>query len=214
VDRRARFEREHEKLTARRKATQDKAKGADRISTALLCKTINEVLPPETIFLDETIVHSPIIRDLLDWNEPQSFFRIPSGLGQGLSIALGTKLAARKRPVVMLIGDGSFLYNPVLPCLTFSKDRNLPILIIIFNNNKYEVMRRTHVNWYPDGISATEKLHYGVHIENPDYSELAAWTGGSGALVDSPGALKDALANAYATVQDGKTSIVNVMLNE
>ena len=85
----------------------------------------------------------------------------------------------------MLIGDGSFLYNPVLPCLTFSKDQNLPILIIIFNNNKYEVMRRTHVSWYPKGISATEKLHYGVHIANPDYSELASWTGGAGAKVGS-----------------------------
>jgi len=209
-----RWEDEHGKLMARRKATQAKAQEADGISTALLCKTLNEVLPPETIFLDETIVHSPIIRDLLEWNAPHSFFRIPSGLGQGLGIALGAKLAARERPVVMLIGDGSFLYNPVLPCLTFSKDQNLPILIIIFNNNKYEVMRRTHVSWYPKGISATEKLHYGVHIANPDYSELASWTGGAGAKVGAPDVLKDALAKAYAAVQAGHTSIVNVMLNE
>ena len=214
AERRTRWQREHEQIAGKRKAAQDKAQTADTISTALLCKTLNEVLPPETIFVDETIVHSPIIRDMLDWNEPHSFFRIPSGLGQGLSIALGTKLAARERPVVMMIGDGSFLYNPVLPCLTFSKDQNLPILIVIFNNNKYEVMRRTHVNWYPEGVSATEKLHYGVHIENPDYSELAAWTGGSGARVDKPAALKDALAKAYAAVQSGKTAIVNVMLNE
>ena len=159
-------------------------------------------------------MHSPIIRDLLEWDEPHSFFRIPSGLGQGLGIALGTKLAARERPVVMLIGDGSFLYNPVLPCLTFSKDQNLPILIVIFNNNKYEVMRRTHVQWYPEGVSASEKLHYGVHIENPDYSELAKWTGGVGITVDKPAALKDALAKAYASIQAGKTAIVNVMLSE
>jgi acetolactate synthase I/II/III large subunit len=212
--RRQRWEQERGKLAAKRKAEQEQAQGAESISTALLCKTLNEVLPPETIFLDETIVHSPIIRDLLDWNKPHSFFRIPSGLGQGLSIALGAKLAARDRPVVMLIGDGSFLYNPVLPCLTFSKDQKLPILIVIFNNNKYEVMRRTHVNWYPEGISATEKLHYGVHIENPDYSQLAGWTGGDGARVDTPAALKEAIANAYAAVASGKTAIVNVMLNE
>jgi acetolactate synthase-1/2/3 large subunit len=214
AERRARWQREHNQLADKRKAAQEKVQTGDKISTTLLCKTLNEVLPPETIYVDETIVHSPIIRDTLDWNEPHSFFRIPSGLGQGLSIALGTKLAARERPVVMLIGDGSFLYNPVLPCLTFSKDQKLPILIVIFNNNKYEVMRRTHVNWYPEGVSATEKLHYGVHIENPDYSELAAWTGGGGGRVDKPAALKDALAKAYATVQSGKTAILNVMLNE
>ncbi|AMN42081.1 thiamine pyrophosphate-dependent enzyme [Rhodoplanes sp. Z2-YC6860] len=214
AERRKRWEGEHGKLMARRKATQDKAKQGDSISTALLCRTLNDTLPKDTIFLDETIVHSPIIRDLLEWDEPHSFFRIPSGLGQGLSIALGAKLAARERPVTMLIGDGSFLYNPVLPCLTFSKDQKLPILIVIFNNNKYEIMRRTHVSWYPEGVSASEKLHYGVHIENPDYAELAKWTGGVGIHVDKPASLSDAIAKAYACVQSGRTAIVNVMLNE
>jgi acetolactate synthase-1/2/3 large subunit len=212
--RRARWQAEHDKLIARRKTTQDKAKQSTTISPALLCRTLNDVLPPETIYLDETIVHSPIIRDLLEWDAPQTFFRIPSGLGQGLGIALGAKLAARERPVVMLIGDGSFLYNPVLPSLTFAKDQNLPILVVIFNNNRYEVMRRTHMNWYPQGVAASEKLHYGVHIENPDYAALAQWTGGSGARVTEPGRLKEALATAYAAVQAGKTAIVNVMVDE
>ena len=35
-----------------------------------------------------------------------------SGLGQGLGIALGVKLARPKQPVVTLIGDGAYLYNP------------------------------------------------------------------------------------------------------
>ena len=75
-------------------------------------------------------------------------------------------------------------------------------------------MRRTHVSWYPQGVAAGEKLHYGVHIENPDYSDLAKWTGGVGHRVSKPAEIKDKLAEAYAAVQGGKTSIVNVMLNE
>lgn len=212
AERRARWRQQHEALAAKGQAAKDKK--AETISTALVCRTLNEVLPPETMYVDETIVHSPIIRDLLDWNQPHSFFRVPSGLGQGFGIALGTKLGARERPVVLLIGDGSFLYNPVLPSLTFSKDQELPVLIVIFNNNKYEVMRRTHVSWYPDGVSASKELHYGVHIANPDYSQLAAWTGGAGLLVDKPAALKEALAQAYASVRAGKTAILNVMVNE
>lgn len=214
AERRGRWQKQHDALIAKGNAAKDKARDAETISTALVCSTLNEVLPEDTIFVDETIVHSPIIRDLLDWNQPHSFFRVPSGLGQGFGIALGTKLGARKRPVVLLIGDGSFLYNPVLPSLTFAKDQDLPILVVIFNNNKYEVMRRTHVQWYPEGVSAKEKLHYGVHIANPDYSELAAWTGGDGIRVDKPSDLKDALARAYAGVKAGHTAIVNVMVSE
>jgi acetolactate synthase-1/2/3 large subunit len=114
----------------------------------------------------------------------------------------------------MLIGDGSFLYNPVLPFLTFSKDQDLPILVVIFNNNKYEIMRSTHVNWYPDGVSAQSKVHYGVHIENPDYSELARWVGGTGIRVDQSSALVAAITEAYETTRRGATSIVNVMVKE
>jgi acetolactate synthase-1/2/3 large subunit len=209
-----RWQDQHNMLAGKSRAVQDKAQTVETISTALLCRTLNEVLPPDTIYLDETIVHSPLIREHLGWDLPQTFFRIPSGLGQGFGIALGSKLAAPDRPVVLLIGDGSFLYNPVLPSLTFSKDQNLPILVVVLNNNKYEVMRRTHLNWYPDGVSATEKLHYGVHIENPDYSVLAAWTGGTGARIEKSTVLKAALADAFETVKNGRTAIVNVMMNE
>lgn len=53
-----------------------------------------------------------------------------------------------------------------------------------------------------------------MHIENPDYSELARWTGGCGARVTDPSTLKDAFTKAYRSVQSGKTALVNVMLDE
>ena len=66
------------------------------------------------IFIDETITHRPIIIRHLGFKGPQSFFHVATGgLGQGLGIALGTKLALKDRLVVSVIGDGSFMYNPV-----------------------------------------------------------------------------------------------------
>ena len=212
--RRMNWSAEHKTRVETNHATQTLAERDSTISAAQLCKALNDTLPSETIYVDETIVHSPIIREFLDWEQPRSFFRTPSGLGQGLGIALGVKLGAEKQPVVLLIGDGTFLYNPVLSGLTFSKDQKRPILIIVLNNNKYEIMRRIHLSWYPDGVSATEKDHYGVHINNPDYSELALWTGGTGQRVDHPSQLRSAIKAAYNTVQAGRTAILNVMLNE
>lgn len=214
ADRRARWQQEHDKLVGKARATEDKARNSRTISTALLCQALNETMPSDTIYVDETIVHSPILRELLNWEKPHSFFRVPSGLGQGFGLALGTKLGARTRPVALLIGDGSLLYNPVLPSLTFSKDQDLPILVIVLNNNGYEVMRRTHLNWYPSGVCAREKLFYGVHINGPDYSTVANLTGGHGSRVDQPAALKGALAKALASVEDGRIAILNVMLDE
>ena len=57
------------------------------------CATI---LPAETVYIDETVAHAGLLREHLADDRAQSFFRIPSGLGQGLGLALGTKLALRK----------------------------------------------------------------------------------------------------------------------
>jgi len=212
--RRIRWSQEHDKLVEASRAMEEKALAdTQSISAALLCRALNELLPADTIYLDETIVHSPILREHLAWEQPHSYFRIPSGLGQGLGIALGTKLGARQRPVVLLIGDGSFLYNPVLPALTFSKDQECPLLVVILNNNNYEVMRRTHLEWYPSGVAASEKMFYGVHINGPDYSMVARLTGGHGERVVQPADLKNALARGLASMQAGDTAIVNVVLN-
>ena len=55
--------------------------------------------------------------------------------------------------MVLLIGDGSFLYNPIVQALGASKQHDLPIIIVVFNNKKYEAMRKGHVHHYPDGAS-------------------------------------------------------------
>ena len=214
ADRRARWRQEHDQRVGKARATEDQARNSKTISAALLCRTLNETMPSGTIYVDETVLHNPLVHEFLNWETPHSYFRVPSGLGQGLGLALGTKLGARPRPVVLLVGDGSFLYNPVLPSLMFSKDQDLPILIIILNNDKYEVMRKTHLKWYPSGVAAREKLFYGVHINGPDYSTVANLTGGHGARIDQPAALKDALTEALASVEGGRTAILNVMLDE
>jgi acetolactate synthase-1/2/3 large subunit len=170
-------------------------------------------MPADTIYVDETITHSPILRQHLPQTTPQSFFRGSGGLGQGIGTALGIKLAARERPVALLIGDGSFLYNPIIQALGASKRHALPIIIIVLNNKRYEAMRMGHVHHYPDGVSASKNLHYGVVIDGPDYEQIGGHFGFHGRRVEKLADLKGALADALAATKDRKTSILNVMLN-
>jgi acetolactate synthase-1/2/3 large subunit len=163
--------------------------------------------------MDETITHSPLLRQHLPQTMAQSFFRGSGGLGQGIGTALGIKLAAPKRPVALLIGDGSFLYNPIIQALGASKRHALPIMIIILNNKKYEAMRKGHVHHYPDGASATKDLHYGVTIDGPDYEQLGSHFGFHGARVETLAELKGALQAGLAATKAGKTAILNVHIN-
>src|SRR5207302_4459374 len=144
---------------------------------------------------------------------PQSFFRGSGGLGQGIGTALGIKLAARKRPVALLVGDGSFLYNPIIQALGASKRHELPIIIIVLNNKKYEAMRKGHVHHYPDGASASADLHFGVTIDGPDYEQLGSHFGFHGRRVEQREELPGALTGALAATKDGRTAILNVIVS-
>src|SRR5262249_56002293 len=119
---------------------------------------LGDGVPADTIYVDETITHSPMLRQHLPQTTPQSFFRGSGGLGQGIGTALGIKLAAPQRPVALLVGDGSFLYNPIVQALGASKRHDLPIMILILNNQKYEALPQGHAHPYPDDPSSRTDL--------------------------------------------------------
>jgi acetolactate synthase-1/2/3 large subunit len=210
--RRQRVAREHDSHVAGLRAEREKAQNGSGIDPLSLMGALGEVMPADTIYVDETITHSPMLRQHLPQTTAQSFFRGSGGLGQGIGTALGIKLAAPQRPVALLVGDGSFLYNPIVQALGASKRHDLPIMIIILNNQKYEAMRKGHVHHYPDGASASKDLHFGVTIEGPDYERLGSHFGFHGARVEKLTELKGALQSALAATKSGKTAILNVVV--
>jgi len=211
--RRQRWTREHETYVAGLRAEQEKARATPGIDPLALLGELNATMPPDTIYVDETITHSGLLRQHLQQTMAQSFFRGSGGLGQGIGTALGIKLAAPERPVTLIIGDGSFLYNPIVQALGASKQHKLPILIIVMNNKKYAAMRMGHVHHYPDGASATKDLHYGVTIDGPDYEKLGSHFGFHGQRVEKLGEIKPALQAALAAMKDGRTAILNVLVS-
>ena len=146
------------------------------------------------------------------WDEPFGFYRAPSGLGQGLGYALGIKLALQKRPVVVTMGDGTFLYNPVIPALAFADEHKLPLLILVFNNAKYAAMQYYHDKFYPSGTAIATKDYYGVDLKGVKYEEAAAMIGGYGRRVETPGELKEALDEALKALASGKSAIINMIM--
>jgi acetolactate synthase-1/2/3 large subunit len=212
AQRRVRWQAAHRKWHDGLRAAEEKAVTAAAITVPLVAKVLREVMPADTIYVDETIVHAGAIREHTMWDEPLGFFRAPSGLGQGLGYALGVKLAAPKRPVVMTIGDGTFMYNPVVPAISFADEYAMPLLILVFNNSKYASMQYFHDKFYPAGTSIATKDYYGVNIKGPSYEEAAAMVGGYAKRVEHPAELKGALQAALASIKAGKTAILNLIM--
>jgi acetolactate synthase I/II/III large subunit len=214
-NRRDKWKAEHDAFVAGLKAERAKAKSGNGkgIDPLVLIDTLAEVMPANTAYVDETILHGPVLRQHLPFTTPQSFFRGFGGLGQGIGTALGVKLALRERPVALLIGDGGFLYNPVIQALGASKQHDIPILIVIFNNKAYGAMEKGHIHHYPDGAAVGANIHLGSRLNGPDYEGFGSHFGLYGERVEDPAKLKSAVQAALKKVQDGTTAILNVVVS-
>ncbi|HEY1233467.1 MAG TPA: thiamine pyrophosphate-dependent enzyme [Candidatus Binatia bacterium] len=202
----------HDALVEKRNTAQTAARKKTPIDPVWVCASLNAVMPKDAIYIDEVTTHTGLLRQHLVWNEPQSLFTRQGGLGQGLGMSLGIKLGKPQRQVVTLIGDGAFLYNPVLGCLGAARDYKLPTMAVIFNNKKYAAMQGMHQKMYPDGIAAEIDLYHGTHINPPDFVKVAECVGGYGEQVSDPEKLQDALKRGLEANRGGKPAIIDVMV--
>jgi acetolactate synthase-1/2/3 large subunit len=201
----------------RRQALRDEARaagGRPRVETRWVVHELNEVLPADAIVVDETITHRLEIHRLLDRLTPGRFFEgCYGGLGTGLGTALGVKAAAPERPVLALIGDGSFNYNPVLAALGACQEHRLPILIVLFNNSGYLSQKSGIPAHYPDGYAVKSKTFVGTSITpSPDYAAIAGAFGGHGERVEKPGDVRAALARGLRAIAEGRLALIDVAL--
>ncbi len=213
AERQLRWSEAHDKLADAIEADEAKAAAnAEKITPPLLVKVLREELGPDAIFVDETITHSSIVQRHMRWNEPDRWFYVQGGLGQGTGVALGVKIARRETPVVLTIGDGSFLYNPILQALMASRDMDLPLLIVVFNNRQYLSMKFNHLRFYPEGAAVAANDFDGVDLSTqPPLSEFGAPFGMPGWEVSDPAQLPDVIVEAKTAVASGTTAIVNVL---
>jgi acetolactate synthase I/II/III large subunit len=212
-ERRERWRSEHERLVAAERAAESGAATGERIDPLALAGALRAAMPADTVYVEETITHAGMLQQHLPWDRPQSFFRPGGGLGQGLGMALGVKLALKDRPVAALLGDGSFLYNPVVQAFGAGKSYDLPILVVVFDNGQYRAMQTGHLHHYPDGVARDADMWHGVHIDAPDYGELGKPFGFHGERVARPAELQPALTRALKSVADGRSAILDVVLS-
>jgi acetolactate synthase-1/2/3 large subunit len=213
--RRARHLQRHATLQSQIKEAEQKAAALDAIDPVRLVQALRDTAVPDTIFVDETITHARLLQQHLQCGHAGSYYYVQGGLGQGIAVALGVKLATRDRPVVLAIGDGSFLYNPIVQSLAAARDNKLPLLIVVFNNRKYLSMKFNHLRFYPDGAAVANNEFHGVDLgTQPELSAFAEPFGMLGLAVNQAAELEPALREAQAAVAAGRTAIVNVMLTK
>ncbi|NQV55962.1 MAG: thiamine pyrophosphate-binding protein [Rhodospirillales bacterium] len=213
--RRARWSDAHDAYMGGLKSKREEVVAAGDLDPLSVCAAMEKIMPADTIYVDETITHFPVMRNNLPITRPQTLFRHTGGaLGQGMGLALGIKLASPDHPVVLFLGDGAMLYNPVIQALGASREHNLPLIIVVMNNGIYKAMKKGHVHFYEDGAAAADGYAHGVQIGGPEYHELGVHFGMTGARAETYAEFKTALENVAVEAKAGKTSIINAIVPE
>jgi len=205
------------KNDARRKKWRDEAiaLGSQKpMDTRWVAHEISQVLPKDAMVVEETITHRLAVHRYFDNLMPGSFFNgCIGGLGTGLATALGVKAANPKRPVICLIGDGSFNYDPAPAAFGAAQEHNLPFLTIMFNNQGYLSQKSGVPKYYPGGWAVKSNNFSGLHIAPcPEYSVLMKAFDGYGEKVEEPGEVRKAVERGLRAVAGGQSALIDVRL--
>jgi acetolactate synthase-1/2/3 large subunit len=132
-------------------------------------------------------------------NKPGQRLFLTSGLGAmgyGLPAVIGACLGADRKPTIGVESDGSLMLN--LQELYTLKKLNLPIILIVMNNDGYASIRNTQRNYFDSRYIATGP-ESGLLF--PDWQQLFKSIGLPSMCIDQAAELADGLA--FAMSQSG-----------
>jgi acetolactate synthase-1/2/3 large subunit len=206
-----------QKNNARRKKWRDEAMALANtkpMDTRWVAHEISQVLPADAMVVEETITHRLAVHRYLDNLKPGSYFAgCIGGLGTGLSTALGVKSANLKRPVICLIGDGSFNYDPSPAVFGAAQEHDLPFLTIMFNNSGYLSQKSGIPKYYPEGWAVKSGNYSGLHIKPaPEYSQIIKAWDGYGEKVEEPGEVRKAVERGLRAIAGGQSALLDIRL--
>jgi acetolactate synthase-1/2/3 large subunit len=170
------------------------------------------VLPDDAVILDDAVTSSAVIARYIESTLPHTFFKSGgSSMGWGQGAAIGAKLAAPDRDIVVLDADGNFVdSSPIAPL--WAADRyGLPYLTVIFNNGTYNAVLRNLMESYEDSEAAKPDHRIGMDLtQTPDFATVAQACRAHGETVVEPDQLVPALERALRRVQSGQAALLDV----
>jgi benzoylformate decarboxylase len=174
-------------------AAASNGSGDDRLTAAQVFAALNDVRPAHAVLVEESPSNLADLHRAWPITEPDTFYTFASGgLGWDLPASVGIALAerdsARNRPVIVIIGDGSFQYS--LQSIWNAAQLHLPLLIVVMRNDEYAILKSFAVVEQAPGVP-------GFEIPGLDYVSIAKGYGCDAARLEDLDAIKQAAASAW-----------------
>ena len=189
----------------------EKSRSQVPINPVWLSACIDAVSDDNTVIVNEVGLNV----NHMELNHPWSLFVGPpvGGLGWSLGAGLGAKLAAPEKDVIVVLGDGAYMFANPIPSHYVATAENLPMLTVVINNSGWEAIRRAVQSVYPNGRAILSNRMPLVHLDpSPAFEKVVEASGGWGKRVTDPEDLIPTLKRAWEIVKTEKRqALVNVI---
>lgn len=207
-----------DKLAASHKAlheTWDKEASTDTLTVAHLAKLVAEICGDDALVINETVTNDTRVLRQLRKRKPGTLMgEAGSGLGLGLSAALGAKLARPDADVVCLQGDGCYVFGSPTAVHWSARAYDAPFLTVILNNGGWRAVARSTALMHPDGHSAQAGFPEGRFAAPLDLARTIEAAGGIGLTVNTPEEARAAIAEGLAKVRAGTSVVINAHVTD
>ncbi|ASN06028.1 biosynthetic-type acetolactate synthase large subunit [Virgibacillus necropolis] len=167
-------------------------KSDELISPQWLLKQVYRVSNGEAIVTTDVGQHQMWAAQYYAFDKPNRW--VTSGglgtMGFGFPAAIGAQLGAPNDLVVSVVGDGGF--QMTLQELSVIKERNLPVKIIIVNNEALGMVRQWQESFYEERYSES------LLSQNPDFVKLAESYGIRGLKIDNENDVVETLEDVFS----------------
>ena len=154
-------------------------------------------LPQGAIVVDEAITGGMALFPILASAPPHDWlFQTGGAIGWGLPAAVGAAIAAPRRKVLCVEGDGSALYS--LQALWTMAREKLDITVLILANREYAILKSEYARVRAEGMGPAAQAMMSLGRPDIDFVSLASGFGVEAVQVRCAETLAAALAAAFA----------------
>ncbi len=167
-------------------------------------RAIRAALPADGIFVEDVTQMGFAGRLAFPVEAPRLYLSggYQDNLGWGFGVALGAQAAMPDRRVVLVAGDGGFMYQAQE--FATAMRHGIPVVAVVFDDAAFGNVRRIQQEQYGNRLIASD-------LTNPDFVKFAESFGAGAYRATTPEALEQALRAAFAA---GKPALVHVPVGE
>jgi benzoylformate decarboxylase len=191
-----------------RERQAERAVDAEPMPVEAVAAELNQVLPPEAIVVDEGVRSSRGLLRHLDIGDGQSLLRSSGGaLGWGVPAAVGASLGRPGRPVLAVVGDGSYQFS--VQAIWTAVQQQASLVVVVLDNGGYLAVKRSIEGYLK--VPHDPREHPGTRLPGIDHAAVAAGYGATGRRAEHRGEIAGAVKEA---LDAGGTQVVAVTVAE